>query len=857
MRALPIIRYAARLALALALALDTGRATAQVRPPPTPGTSTATVAAGARYQGGSFRRFFLGDNYRDLWSTPITVPVLDLRTFAGGLTPTKVGGSQQTRSLRFEASNGDEFVFRLVDKDGLNVPEGYNHTIVASLARDQVSALHPAGAMVADVLLTAAGVLHPTPMLAVMPDDPLLGKFRDDFAGRLGMIEPYPNVPDSSAGFAGGIEIIDSDSLATLLDRDPREQVDVRAYLKARLVDMLVNDWDRHAGNWKWARMESAGMWQPIARDRDRVMTTYGGFAGTAVAGELMPQLIRFETPYARMSGLTWNSIDLDRRLLSGLEVSAFDSVAVDLVARLTDAVIDSALQAMPHEYDATLPMAATKLKSHRDRLPEQAALFYKLLAEVVDIHATDADDRAIVTLVDEHHIDIEIRSGEAAPYFQRRFDDRATHQIRLYMHGGNDWAEVRGHGKPAIPIRVIGGNGSNELIDVSSAASRSEKVRFYDEGIVSDISYGKESTFDRRPWVREKMGPALEPGRDWGSGLSPAMKLESDGDELGMIAAVGVSRRSYAFGTYPYSNRIAVVGEYSLGVGKYRVLGAADKRWEETPLHATVKAYWSELQIINFYGFGNDSPELSPEAYYNAHQQQWMVFPALAYALGPRSDISIGPVFKYSSTDTAPGHYLSDTKPYGIGDFGQAGLRLGIYKDSRTRARDAYRGLLLDLSATVYPAVLDVTSQFEVYSLATAAYFTFPVIKRPFLSLKAGASQVHGNFPFHEAAFVGGEPSERKLPHERYAGDAAIYGSAELRIPVVDFPLILPIDIGLYVYGNAGRVYVDRLSPDGWHSSRGAGVWIGILNPSSGVEVDLGNYVGRNIVQAKIGFSF
>jgi hypothetical protein len=73
----------------------------------------------------------------------------------------------------------------------------------------------------------------------------------------------------------------------------------------------------------------------------------------------------------------------------------------------------------------------------------------------------------------------------------------------------------------------------------------------------------------------------------------------------------------------------------------------------------------------------------------------------------------------------------------------------------------------------------------------------------------------------------------------------------------VVDFPLVLPIDIGVYVYGNAGRVFVDRLSPDGWHNSRGAGVWIGILNPMSGVSVDLGNNVGRNIVQAKFGFKF
>jgi hypothetical protein len=216
-----------------------------------------------------------------------------------------------------------------------------------------------------------------------------------------------------------------------------------------------------------------------------------------------------------------------------------------------------------------------------------------------------------------------------------------------------------------------------------------------------------------------------------------------------------------------------------------------------------------------------------------------------------------LGPVFKYSTTDTASAHYLAFAKPYGIGDFGQAGLRLGFYKDNRIRAKDAYSGVLLDLSATVYPAVLDVTSRFEVFDATTAAYLTLPMIAHPFFALKAGAKQVHGDFPFHEAAFVGGEPSERKLPRERYAGDAALYGSAELRIPVVDFAFVLPIDIGVYVYGNAGRVFVDRESPDGWHNSRGAGMWIGILNPDSGVGFDLGNNIGRNIVQAKIGFKF
>jgi len=77
------------LSLTLALALETDRATAQVIPPPLPGTPTATVAAGSRYKAGTIRRFFLGSNYRDLWSTPITVPVLDLRTVLEPLVQTR------------------------------------------------------------------------------------------------------------------------------------------------------------------------------------------------------------------------------------------------------------------------------------------------------------------------------------------------------------------------------------------------------------------------------------------------------------------------------------------------------------------------------------------------------------------------------------------------------------------------------------------------------------------------------------------------------------------------------------------------------------------------------------------------
>jgi hypothetical protein len=53
------------------------------------------TALGARYRAGGFRRFFLGAGYRELWELTVHVPVLDLRTFAGGLRPTQDGAASR------------------------------------------------------------------------------------------------------------------------------------------------------------------------------------------------------------------------------------------------------------------------------------------------------------------------------------------------------------------------------------------------------------------------------------------------------------------------------------------------------------------------------------------------------------------------------------------------------------------------------------------------------------------------------------------------------------------------------------------------------------------------------------------
>ena len=64
-------------------------------------SGTARVVANPHYDKVSgFRRFMLGDHYRKEWATEIQVEVFNIDTIAGGLTPTKMGGGKQTKSLQ-------------------------------------------------------------------------------------------------------------------------------------------------------------------------------------------------------------------------------------------------------------------------------------------------------------------------------------------------------------------------------------------------------------------------------------------------------------------------------------------------------------------------------------------------------------------------------------------------------------------------------------------------------------------------------------------------------------------------------------------------------------------------------------
>ena len=154
---------------------------------------TRTVVPSPQFKAGGFHRFIFGSGYRDLWTTPVELPLLDLKAVGGGLTPVRVVGQAQGLGLAFKGADGRAYTFRSLRKHPERMlPEEWRDQYPAKVAQDQSSHTHPAAGLILTPLQQAAGVAHTSPRLVAVPDDPALGEFRKTFAGEFGTIDEFP-----------------------------------------------------------------------------------------------------------------------------------------------------------------------------------------------------------------------------------------------------------------------------------------------------------------------------------------------------------------------------------------------------------------------------------------------------------------------------------------------------------------------------------------------------------------------------------------------------------------------------------------------------------------------------------------
>ena len=96
-----------------------------------------------------------------------------------------------------------------------------------------------------------------------------------------------------------------------------------------------------------------------------------------------------------------------------------------------------------------------------------------------------------------------------------------------------------------------------------------------------------------------------------------------------------------------------------------------------------------------------------------------------------------------------------------------------------------------------------------------------------------------------------------RGWKQQRFAGDAALYGNAEIRLFLTKFFLVLPGDFGVFGLADAGRVYVEGDSPGEWHTGVGGGIWFAFLDRANTVTIGVASSTERTAVYVRAGFAY
>jgi hypothetical protein len=888
--------WAAAIALTVALiapSLATEPAEGEKPPPPNPlihksipapGAKTHTVVIGERFKAGGFKSWVFGSDYRSLWNTPIEFPVLDLDEVGGGLTPLKTGGFGQSFSLHFMGKDGKRYTVRSIDKDPTKrLMKALKETFVEDVLQDQISALMPCAGLVVDPLMEATGILHAPHALVVIPDDPRLGEYREDYAGLIGTLQVHASEgPNDTPGFAGSVKVSGSEKLAEHLEKNPENRPDSRAFLKAKLMDFYINDKDRHFKQWRWARFPDGEnyIWKPIPEDRDQAFIDLDGFA-MWLARRALPRQIKFEKEYPSMLGLTASGWEIDREILSDLEWSVWEEVAMEMQRELTDEVIEGAVLRLPPPfYEQVGAFLEEALKARRDDLPEFARKYYKLISRDVEVLATDKKEYADFEHKDNGDLKLTIgrvKDGERKPpYYERTFHPDQTKEVRLYLRGGGDRAEILG-GKGKITVRVDGGGGDDTFINSSQTGGG--KTRFYDSKGDNTFEEGKGAKVDESKFRRPPAKlPNYKYAFDWGKNVI-TLPIVAASPDLGAYFGLISSREYYGYRKAPFKSRHMVnLGMATKGPepmiaydGTFRTLFGS--------LDGTLHLEYSGIHVIRFHGLGNDFEIPEDTEFYEVDQKEFIVHPALVYRAGQNHGeeagsgietlrsvftASLGPIVRFADTplDDNSDKFIGSFDSlgvYGTGEFGQVGAKMDLAFDTRDKPGFAKKGVLLTASGTVYPEGWDVDETFGHVSGAASTYLTAPIPTQPSLALRAGGMKVWGDYPFHEAAYLGGPGTLRGYRQNRFGGDAAVYGNAELRLELFPIKFLVPGKLGVFGAADAGQVFLeeDPDDADDWHSAVGGGVWLSFIDRMATLSVSIMDGDDLTGVYLQSGFMF
>ncbi len=819
---------------------------------------SASIYSQEETEKTGFYEWLWGKRYRKIYGKEINAPILLIDSLPGNMRPISEGGGQQSRSLRLIDDNKNEYTLRALRKDPLQyiqadlvktnvIRDFLENTIAQRFVSDYFTTAHPYAPFAVDELSTAVNISHASPEIYFLPKQKGLEIYSEDYGGALFMLEKHVGEENREFGTFGSPDnILSTADLLEELKENKNAYVDQEQYIRARIFDMLIGDWDRHEDQWRWAQYNENGKhrYEPIPRDRDHAFSKYDGPMIALLKGmvPLLRKMQSYDEDLKSVKWFNWSGYPLDQRFITTAGWKEWEEQVEYLQENLTDATIEKAFASLPEAaQDESIENIKEKLKGRRENLLQLARRYYDYLQDFQVITGSNEDDVIEVKRKPSGITEVKITS-EGEELFSNSYTSEETDEIWIYGLNGNDTFNVKGEGSDLIELKVLGGE-DEDTYDFENT----KKVKLYDyKSRKSNITNPKSKkwlvdSYEINKFQYQKRKHVI-------NRLMPVVDYISD---LGFTIGVKDVYTTYGLSLNPFTTQYTLAANYFFASNGFKVSSSAEFANIFYNWNLRLEgSYASPNYTINYFGSGNESDYDfgdSPRSYNRIKVREWQAGPALVWRKETGASFYFKPLLESLRVHYDPNDYMGENFSTQNAIFDSqlyAGTEANFHYLNKNNPSYPSLGSEFNLTAGYKQNIDTHDNQFSYVE----PYFSFdyPLIPSGFavIATKVGGKAIFGeNYEFYHAATLGGNRSLRGYRNHRFNGRRSFYHSTDLRSAVgLIKTKFIPLIVGVSAGFDYGRVWTDDGSSKRWHNDYGGGVWI---NGFYALTANLGYYHG------------
>ncbi len=793
-----------------------------------------------------FYKGLWGAHYREFYGKEIEAPVVFLDTLYGGLSPVRIGGGHQTKSLRLEDNDGKDFTLRALKKSGVRflqstafqdsyMADKLKGSFVDRFILDFYTTAHPYTPFAISTLADAVNIFHTNPQLYYVPKQKKLAEFNLEYGDELYMIEERvePNQKDVES-FGNPDDILSTDEVFDELVKTGQVHIDEPSYIRARIFDMLIGDWDRHEDQWRWAvfnKGDGSKTIKPIPRDRDQAFSVFDGSIISFLTCAI-PDLRKMQSYDANLPSPKWFNFEtyyLDLNFINRSNWSEWEKQAKFLQENITDEVIEEAFLILPIEMQGeAMEEIKEKLRGRRANIVKLIKEYYNHYAKFEIVLGSEKNDEFNIQRLPDGQTKISVRNKKGI-ISERIYSKSETKEIWLYGLEGKDKFHVNGKGDKMIALKVIGGENNDtydfknkkrvKLFDYKSKKNtivqKNSKKRLVDDYEVNNYDHKKVR------YRANQFFPLLSYNPD-------------DGVRLGFLDTFSVH------GLYgnPFSQQHSVSASYYTATSGVDLSYKAEFANIFHKWNFGLEAFYTSPNFaMNFFGFGSNTEydkDVVDLDFNRVRIHKTGIAPSIIWKGRDGGEFYFKSMYESFEVENTEDRFLSSLPEDSSVFEEQHYLGAEVHYQFENKNDEAFptRGFQFDMTAG-YKAYIgndaSIDNRFGYVSTLLGLDISLVPSENLVLATEMGGKAILGNnFEFYHGATLGGNLGLRGFRNERFNGQYSFYHNIDLRLRMGKFKTsFIPLKYGFTSGFDYGRVWVKNDETNKWHGNVGGSFWV------------------------------